>query len=168
MHGPVTQRWAGVLLGLVAAIHATAARPASDSLAIVVAADRKGESVTADTVSLVFLRKKQRWSDGRRAQPVNLPADEPIRRQFSEAVFHLQPAALEDYWNEQYFHGIQPPHVVQSERAMARFVAGTDGAIGYLRYCDLPPDLKVLLVITPDGRLTDPAVAAPACRATAE
>lgn len=130
---------------------------AAEPLAIVVSAARTPQAVDAQTLALMFMRKKERWADGRRVQPVNLPADDPLRRRFSVAVLNQQPAALEDYWNEQYFHGVLPPHVVRSEMAMARFVAQTDGAIGYLRYCAIDAGLRPLLILSAEDRLVRPA-----------
>ncbi len=159
-----TRRWTGLVLTVFVALHAARAWSETEPLAIVVAADRASEPVDSETLALIYMRKKSRWSDGDRIQPVNLPASDPLRERFSEAILKLRPAALEDYWNEQYFHGILPPHVVQSEIAMALFIAQTDGAIGYLRYCTLSSGLKVLLVLTPEGQLVPPGQFVAQCR----
>jgi hypothetical protein len=124
------------MLMVFAALHAAPAWPDAEPLAIVVATDRAVESIDAEALALIYMRKKSRWRDGDRIQPVNLPADDPLRKRFSEAILKLRPAALEDYWNEQYFHGILPPHVVQSELAMARFISSTTSPFGdsYTQY----------------------------------
>lgn len=153
-----------VLLMLSALLLAAAARaaPPAEPLAIVVAADATALTIDAETLSLIFKRKKQLWPDGRRILPVNLPADHALRQRFSRAVLQLSPAALEDYWNEQYFHGVTPPHVVASETAVARFVAETRGAIGYLSPCRVDAHLRVLLLIDAEGR-PQPPTETPLC-----
>ncbi|MDP9140554.1 MAG: hypothetical protein M3O62_07175 [Pseudomonadota bacterium] len=158
------RRWIGLVLTVLVALRAAPVWSEMEPLAVVVAADRASDLIDAEKLALIYMRKKSRWSDGDRIQPVNLPASDPLREQFSEAILKLRPAALEDYWNEQYFHGILPPHVVQSEVAMALFIAQTDGAIGYLRYCTLASGLKVLLVLTPEGQLVPPGQFVAQCR----
>jgi ABC-type phosphate transport system substrate-binding protein len=151
-----------MLIAAIAALQLPRAA-AQEALAVVVSASRPIEAVDAQTLALMFMRKKERWPDGRRVQPVNLPADDPLRHQFSMAVLQQTPAGLDDYWNEQYFHGVLPPHVVRSQAAMARFVAATEGAIGYLRYCGLPDGLRVVLIVGASGRLHTADEASPAC-----
>jgi hypothetical protein len=134
-----------------------AAAPAAEPmLAVVVPAARAGEKLDIDDVAQIFKRRKVYWSDGRRIEPVNLPADHPLRRRFSRAVLRLTPEALDDYWNEQYFQGVLPPHVLASEAAVARFVAGTAQAIGYLPYCRLDAALHPVLLLSERGGVLPP------------
>lgn len=144
------------MAALLAVLAVPPAWPATEPLAVVVAAQRAAETVEPETLSLIYLRKKQLWRDGRRIQPVNLPANHPARRQFSDAVLRQSRSALDDYWNEQYFHGVLPPHVVKSMAAMQRFIAQTDGAVGYVPYCTVPDGLRTLFVLTVDGALLRP------------
>ncbi|MGQ0619317.1 MAG: hypothetical protein ACT4QA_05275 [Panacagrimonas sp.] len=120
------------------------------------------ESLDADQIALIFRRKKVYAEDGGRFQPVNLPADSPLRRRFSRAVLRQSPEALEDYWNQQYFQGVLPPHVLASEAAVLRFVSSTTHAIGYLTACAMEPSLRALLLIDADGRVLPPS-AVPEC-----
>lgn len=150
----------------LALLAAGTALSAAEPLAVVVSIQRPVEPIETDTLALIYLRKKQLWQDGRRIQPVNLPTGDPVRRQFSNAVLELEANALDDYWNEQYFHGVMPPHVVQSPAAMVRFVAQTEGAIGYLQYCDVPATLRTVFVVMPDGRVRRPSQADISCPIT--
>jgi hypothetical protein len=54
---------------------------------------------------------------------------------------------MEDYWREQYFHGVLPPRVLESEQAVALFVGATPGAIGYVASCPSGLRAKVLLTV---------------------
>lgn len=120
-------------------------------------------AIDADALALIYKRRKLYWRDGARIQPVNLPADQPLRRSFSRAVLHQPPEAMDDYWNEQYFHGVLPPHVLASENAVLRFVASTAHAIGYLGHCAVDGSVRVLLLIDGDGRVLPADAPAPSC-----
>lgn len=141
------------LLLLSATMLCAAAEPV---IAVIVPAARAGSALDGDGIAQVYKRKRLLWPDGRRMQPVNLPADHPLRRRFNDALLQLSPEALEEYWNEQYFHGIRPPHVVASEAAVLRFVADTSNAIGYLPYCAMDQRVRPLLLISAEGRLLPP------------
>lgn len=115
---------------------------------IVVAAPGNAERrLTREAAARIFMRKQNFWESGARAQPVNLPATHPLRRQFSQTILGMPPEALEDYWRDMYFHGVLPPHVVASEEAVVLFVASTPGAIGYLSSCSAARKLSIVLVV---------------------
>lgn len=114
-------------------------------------------------LSLIYRRKQIYTPEGERWLPVNLPVDHPLRRRFSRAVLGISPELLDDYWNEQYFQGVLPPHVLGSEQAVLRFVASTPHAIGYVSAChDGGQRLRTVLVIDPEGIVRAPDEA-PAC-----
>jgi ABC-type phosphate transport system substrate-binding protein len=139
---------------LAGASQAPASPPESTPIAVVVGLThvyvlRKSE------LELVYRRKKLFWDEGSRIQPVNLPATTSLRRDFSQAVLGASPEDLEKYWNDMYFHGISPPFVLSTEEAVLRFVSQTPGAIGYVSYCSVDMRVKVMFVITAQGRLSD-------------
>lgn len=131
---------------LLLAIRAAAAQDAP-VLAVVVAPAQAEAGFDAADLALIYERKRLYGPNGRRIEPVNLPLQHPLRRAFSLAVLKLEPAALDDYWNAQYFHGVRPPYVVASTAAMRRFVAQTPTAIGYLDACALDASVAVIGVI---------------------
>ena len=63
----------------------------------------------------------------------------------------VAPEALDAYWNQQYFLGVTPPHVLGSEAAVSRFVAATPGAIGYRSAC--PDDSAVVASFVIDATI---------------
>lgn len=138
---------AGLLLAL-AAVQADA-----QPLAVIVAPQNAAQwRLERAGLALIFQRKQQFDARGRRLQPVNLPPDDPARIAFSRAVFALDPAALDEYWRERYFHGVRPPYVVGSHAAMLRFVATTPAAIGYLPVCALDDSVAVVGYLDEQGR----------------
>lgn len=85
--------------------------------------------------------------NGQRIQPANLPPDHPARRQFSYAILKSLPEAQASYWNDMYYHGVSPPHVLSSPEVVLRFVADTKGAIAYLPACLADERIQTLLWI---------------------
>ena len=131
------------LIALFLAWRVSAAEP----IAVVTAAGSALESLPVETLKLIYLRKSQIDADGNRWVPLNLPANDGLRRDFSSALFGSTPEDQEDYWNEQYFHGIAPPKVLASEEAVLRFLVSTPGAIGYVHKPKVDDRVKVLLLL---------------------
>ncbi len=102
--------------------------------------------MTAADVRRIFLLRRRFWSDGRRAAPVNLPATSALRDRFSREFLGQPPLELADYWNDLYFHGVEPPPVMESERAVQLYVARTPGAIGYIGATAVDPTVPVRVV----------------------
>jgi ABC-type phosphate transport system substrate-binding protein len=117
------------------------------SQAIVVAANLNAEmlKLTPQKLKLIYLRKQLYWPNGKPIQPVNLYTEHPLRKQFSQTVLGSLPAEQVKYWNEQYFNGIRPPHVVNSEEAALRYVAQTEYAIAYVDACRVDERVQAVL-----------------------
>jgi hypothetical protein len=147
--------WLPVALVLLAAVIAAPVPAAAEPLLVIAHADHADAQLPLAELSLVYKRKKLFWPSARsRIQPANLPVRDASRRRFSRAVLGAQPEALDNYWNELYFQGIRPPHVVASAAAMLRFVAETRHALGYVPACQLQagrPQVAVLGWIDDDG-----------------
>jgi hypothetical protein len=111
-------------------------------------------SLSTSDARRVFLMRTRFWPHGERVAPVNLPAASPVRQRFSVALLGRTVRELGEYWNDLYFHGTEPPRVLDSERAVLLYVARTPGAIGYVRGATLRAAaerdrVKVLLTLTP-------------------
>lgn len=91
--------------------------------------------LSSKNLNLIYWRKQRFWPQGLRVKPVNLRSQNALRKQFSETVLGSAPNTQIDYWNGQYFNGVQPPHSVKSEEAVIRYVTKTKGAIGYVNAC---------------------------------
>ena len=123
------------IAGLVLIFPAALAAAAPITIAVVVAASDHGDELSVSEIAAIYRRKIRIDSRGQTLAPVNLPGSDLLRIAFSRALFNQEPESLQDYWNEQYFHGISPPYVLASEEAVIRFVSTTAGAIGYVRSC---------------------------------
>jgi hypothetical protein len=131
-----------------------AAESINQPLAVVVARNFPEKIISARDLMLVYKRKLMFWSGGARIHPVNLPSDQAARKQFSFAVLKSLPEAQAAYWNDMYYHGISPPHVEFSAEAVLRFVADTQGAIGYVQACAVDDRVDVMLWIDASANIT--------------
>lgn len=142
-----------VLIGLL--LTAGMAMPSQaaegDTLAVIVQRGQSVHQMSVAELSLIFLRKKLYWADGKRMQPANLPTDNVLRQHFSMRVLGGLPESQTDYWNNMYFNGVSPPFVLSSQEAMLRFVAETPGAIGYVDACKADARVKVVAWIDAQG-----------------
>lgn len=163
MRAPITTLlalWLAACAVTVAGADAHA--PGDAAIAVITAPGAVPASLDRATLAAVFRRRVQALPDGRPLVPVNLPAEDPLRVAFSLAVFSLEPSAMDAYWNERYFHGVSPPHVVASDEAMLRFVAATPGAIGYIAACRVDSRVSVLMTLPGPLPADCPATTAPA------
>jgi ABC-type phosphate transport system substrate-binding protein len=124
-----------LLLALACALADARAPGPDNGIVVIVAAGTGVPRLNTDELAQVFRQNKRFGDDGKRIMPVNLPANHPVRRAFSQQVLGHSPEEMDDYWRDMYFHGILPPHVLASEEAVIRFVAGTPGSIGYVSAC---------------------------------
>lgn len=131
------------ILAFVLALNLASAK--ADELLVITGIDMPKANLNRKQLENIFLRKSLINSNGIGWIPLNLPPDNPLRIAFSETLLKLPPHNLEAYWNEQYFNGISPPHVLASEEAVIRFVSTTPGAIGYILPCHLDKRVQVLV-----------------------
>ena len=137
-----------VFAWLVCAAAPTLAQSSEPAIAVVVGHNMTpAEHLSSTLVLGIFAKKRLLWSDHSAVVPVNLTAAHPLRRAFSLSVFKKTPEQLQDYWNDQYFHGVLPPPVLASEEAVLRFVSATPGAVGYVSSCSVDKRVDVIALI---------------------
>jgi hypothetical protein len=119
----------------------------ADEILVVTGLQVDIKDITMKRVENIFLKKTLVNAQGTRWIPLNLNPDHPLRQAFSQTVFKQRPEDMEVYWNDQYFQGISPPYVVNSEEAVLRFIASTHGAIGYILPCHLDARVQVVFKV---------------------
>jgi ABC-type phosphate transport system substrate-binding protein len=143
-----------IFILIIALLYAGLARAEQRSsvIAVIVPTQEQAEKLklTPSSLKLIYLRKQLFWPNGKRIIPVNLQSEHNLRNQFSQVVLGSLPKQQIDYWNGLYFNGIQPPHSVNSEEAVIRFVTDTKSAIGYVNACAADERVKTLLWIDGD------------------
>lgn len=123
-------------------------------LAVIIPKSQNLKVAGVADLALIFWRKKLYWAEGVRMQPVNLPTANALRRQFSLKILNTLPEDQTEYWNEMYYHGVMPPHVVSSQEAVLRYVADTPGAIGYIDACKVDARVKAIYWMTAESVFT--------------
>lgn len=116
----------------------------ADEIVVITARDSPISSLTIKAIRRIYRKETLIDGNGTKWVPVNLSTDHRIRQAFSLDLFNKRPEEMELYWNAQYFKGILPPHVVDSQEAMVSFVANTPGAIGYIAPCHLNDRIKIV------------------------
>ena len=141
------------LVGLLAVfcICLNTAHAETDVIAVIMPKTSKIQKLEKGELSLIYLRKKLYTSEGNRIIPINLTSSHIVRKQFTSIVLGGLPEAQSEYWNEAYYHGITPPHVVASEDAAVKFVEITPGAIAYINACKLTDMVKPVAWISATG-----------------
>ena len=133
------------------------ARPAvraaggESQIAVIASNFDRVSAIDGNRLRNIYLRKIFLNADDRAYVPVNLPPVAWLRSAFSSAILHMNASQLQTYWDRQYFQGISPPYVLKSQAAVAKFVAVTPGAIGYVQPCFLTPKVHVILLIPIDS-----------------
>jgi ABC-type phosphate transport system substrate-binding protein len=119
------------------------------TLAIIANRDVPLESITAEQATQIFLKQQQNWPNGRPAQPIDLREGSALRSDFYMRVSGRSQTQLRAYWARQTFTGMAlPPREALSSEEVARWVANTPGAIGYVLPKDVEGNVKVLLSTT--------------------
>ena len=138
-----------MIAGLLCSLSVNAA--STQRIAVIVANDGSWQGLrgkfTVRQLARSFRKQLLVDRDGQRLHPVNLPPEHPLRIAVSRKLFGREPVAMTRFWSEQYFNGVSPPHVVDSQEAMLRFIANTPGAIGYVVECRVDDRVKVLLML---------------------
>lgn len=122
---------------------------AADGDPVLVAAESSPLSGLSTAQAIGYFTGRQRTlPSGEPVQPLDLPAEHPLRERFYRLLTGLGPAQMNSYWARLRFSGqMQPPQVVDSEAAMLRQLRDNPRALGYL---SRPPEderLRVLLVL---------------------
>lgn len=112
--------------------------------------------VTINDLASIYWRKKLYGHQGKPLHPANLSTEHPLRQRFSQQVLHSSPKAQLGYWNGLYFQGVQPPYTVESQEAMIRYVAYTEGAVGYIEACKLDERVRAVVWLTANKIQSEP------------
>ncbi|MCX6595806.1 MAG: hypothetical protein NTV70_05515 [Acidobacteria bacterium] len=104
----------------------------AEDIAIIAHPGVKASDISADDVKLVFLGSKTALSDGSPVTPV-LAKDGSIHDAFLKTYVGKSDAALRNHYKSLVFTGKgSMPKTLDSDAAIAAYVAGNKGAIGYV------------------------------------
>ena len=114
---------------------------------IIVHPKNPSAALARDFVAHAFLKRTTRWPDDVAIKPVDLHPDSAVRKDFSRTVLSRSVAAVRNYWRQRLFSGRDvPPPELDSDTAVARYVAKHEGAIGYVTAGSEFADVKIVIV----------------------
>ncbi|MFP4476781.1 MAG: hypothetical protein ACLFOY_14580 [Desulfatibacillaceae bacterium] len=102
------------------------------------------ESISRQELQSIFLGKKKLWKGGRTVEPVLLESGQ-VHEAFLRRLVRKTPSQFSTYWKRMIFTGRSAaPRYVRSEKDMISYVAGTEGAVGYVQNAPDNPAVKTL------------------------
>lgn len=119
----------------------------ADSDLVVIGNPSLGVSTLSEqTVRDLYLGKSVQFSNGTRAQIIDLPPGHPVRNSFYINVIGRDPGQMRAYWAKRIFTGKgTPPDTRPDERSVVRWVAAGPGRIAYVSADMVDDTVKVLL-----------------------
>ena len=113
-------------------IFLTAGLALAENVVVIAHPGVKASEVSAEDIKLVFLGSKTALSDGSAVTPV-LAKDGPVHEAFLKAYVGKSDAALRNHYKSLVFTGKgSMPKTLDSDAAIAAYVAANKGAIGYV------------------------------------
>lgn len=117
-------------------------------IVLIVNPDNPVNTLTAEQVARIFLRKKSNLPGGMILTPVDQPKG-PLRDAFYEKYVGMNRARISAYWAQRVFTGAgEPPRQTTSEEDIPAIVAATPDLIGYIESAQITGNIRVV-AITP-------------------
>jgi ABC-type phosphate transport system substrate-binding protein len=115
---------------------------AGDPIVVIVNAANPIDNLSVVELKKLFLSDRSRWDTGKAVAPVILTTGAPERTAFLKIVCNMNDADLGKYFLQAAFSGksATPPKEVSSAAAVKSFVAGSAGAIGFVKGSDFHGD----------------------------
>jgi ABC-type phosphate transport system substrate-binding protein len=143
-----------VSVALMAGGVSQASAGASD-LAIVVNSANPVASLNKSQLSALYKGKTTAFPNGSSASAINLPTDSSLRQDFDKAVLNMTPDEAKRFWIDMKIRsGASAPPKMPTPAAVARHVASTSDAIGYVPVADAK-GLKIVARVV-GGNVTGP------------
>jgi ABC-type phosphate transport system substrate-binding protein len=131
---------------------------AGEPIVVIVNNANPVESLSLGELKKLFLGDRSRWDTGKAVAPIMLGPGAPERTSFLKIVCGMSDADLSKYFLQAAFTGksATPPKEVGSAAAVKSFVAGSPGAIGFVKAGDLPAGDTTVKAVKVDTAASDP------------
>ncbi len=120
-------------------------------VAIIVNPEVPDSNLIESQIAKIYLGKLKSYSNGQTIHAGDLPKRSAIRHDFYKRVVKKSERSMNRYWSKLKYTGKgKPPKQLGSNRDIIKWVARTDGAIGYIdsRYVKLlKKSVKVVLIL---------------------
>ena len=117
-------------------------RAAGDPIVVIVNAANPTDNLSMSDLKKIFLSDRSRWDTGKAIAPVIVTAGAPERTAFLKIVCGMNDADLSKYFMQAAFTGksATPPKEVSTGQSVKNTVAGSPGAIGFIKAGDFHGD----------------------------
>jgi hypothetical protein len=89
--------------------------------------------LSQDDVTNIYLGRYRRLASGLTAEPIDQPADSPLKARFYRQLVDKNPAEINAYWARLVFSGkTRPPRVAASEEEAVQLVSRNVDALAYV------------------------------------
>jgi ABC-type phosphate transport system substrate-binding protein len=131
---------------------------AGDPIVVIVNSANPVDNLSMGELKKLFLGDRSRWDTGKAVAPVMLGPGAPERTSFLKIVCGMNDADLGKYFLQAAFTGksATPPKEVGSAAAVKSFVAGSPGAIGFVKASDLSAGDTTVKAVKIDTAASDP------------
>jgi len=135
-----------------------AVEAAGEPIVVIVNSANPVESLSLGELKKLFLGDRSRWDTGKAVAPVMIGPGATERTAFLKIVCGMNDADLGKYFLQAAFTGksATPPKEVGSAAAVKSFVAGSPGAIGFVKASDLPAGDTTVKAVKVDTAASDP------------
>jgi ABC-type phosphate transport system substrate-binding protein len=118
------------------------ARAGENSIVVIVNASNPVENLSTGDLKKLFLSDRSRWDTGKAVAPVMVTAGAAERTAFLKIVCGMNDADFGKYFMQAAFTGksATPPKEVNSAQSVKSSVAGSPGAIGFVKAGDFHGD----------------------------
>jgi ABC-type phosphate transport system substrate-binding protein len=115
---------------------------AGDPIVVIVNAANPVDNLSVGELKKLFLSDRSKWDTGKSVAPVMVAAGNPERTAFLKIVCGMSDADFGKYFLQAAFTGksATPPKEVSSARDVKSVVAGSPGAIGFVKASDFHGD----------------------------
>ncbi|MCW8900533.1 MAG: phosphate ABC transporter substrate-binding protein [Gammaproteobacteria bacterium] len=121
---------------------------ANAGVAVITHPGVKEIGLSKDKLAQIYLGKIKNYSNGRTINAVDLPNDSDAHKKFYKSVVQKSDSAMNRYWSKLKFTGKgNPPKELGSDSEVVKWVANTEGAIGYIDGKYLNKSVKVVLIL---------------------
>ncbi len=123
------------------------ARPAFAEMVVIVNKDNPVATISRAEIEMIYLGKKKQFQDGFTAVPVDISADNSIRREFFANILGKAEESYRLYWLRMIFSGKgQPPLMLGGEEEAVRFVSQNKGGIAFIDSGLIAPGVKAVSI----------------------
>ena len=118
------------------------------AVAVITHPDVKDIGFSKNKLAKIYLGKLKKHSNGQHIKAVDLPASSKTYKKFYKVVVKKSHAAINRHWSKLKYTGKgKPPKTLASTKEVIKWVANTEGAIGYIDGKYLNKSVNVVLIL---------------------